>query len=108
LKTGEVWFGDLGAGLGREQSGIRPLLVISNADYLDLITELIVVIPCTSKDRGWLNHVEVTGEINFHKPTFAIVEQLKSVSRDRLLRRIGQADDSTMTEVGNWVNRFMR
>ena len=108
MKTGEVWFGDLGVGLERELSGIRPLLVISNVDYLDLITELIVVIPCTSKDRGWLNHVEVTGEINLHKPTFALVEQLKSVSRDRLLRRIGQADDSTMTEVGNWVNRFIR
>jgi mRNA interferase MazF len=108
LKTGELWFGDLGLGQGREQSGIRPLLIVSNRNYLSLITELLYVVPCTSRDRGWPNHIPVTGSLDLKRPTFALVEQFRVVSRSRLLRITGQADESTMTEVGVWINRWLK
>ena len=108
MRAGELWFGDLGSGVGREQSGIRPLLVVSNQQYQDLVSELLIVVPCTSKNRGWLNHVEVTGTLALKMPTFALVEQIRSVSRSRLLRPIGHTDNVTMSEVEVWINRLLK
>lgn len=105
---GDVWFGDLGSGVGREQSGIRPLLIVSNQNFLDLASDLVMVAPCTSRDRGWINHVEITGSVALKRPTFALTEQIRCVSRDRLLRHMGRADEATMSVVEIWINRFLK
>ena len=46
---------------GREQAGRRPVLVVASDLYLEQADTLAIVIPATTVDRGWPNHVRLRG-----------------------------------------------
>lgn len=108
MNAGELWWVDLGGGIGREQQGFRPALIISNSKYQEIVDSMIVLLPCTTRRRGWPNHVPIQGTLALGRNTFAMTEQLRSVARERLIRKVGQADETTMTEVGIWINRWLK
>lgn len=106
----EIWPGDivwaqLGPTVGREQAGRRPALVVSNAAYLELATELAVVVPLTTQDRGWDNHVEVGGRLP--RASWAMTEQVRTIDRKRLFGYITGADDETLDAVRVWLVDFL-
>jgi mRNA interferase MazF len=108
MKTGELWWVDLGNGIGREQHGFRPSLIISSSTYEEIVDSMTVLLPCTTRNRVWPNHVPVRGSSTLGRETFAMTEQPRSVSRQRFIRMIGQADEATMTEVATWIGRWLR
>ncbi len=103
---GDIYWADVEPVMGREQSGRRPVLVVSNLAYRQLVTELVVAVPLTTRDRGWENHVEVSGS-GLPRPSWAMTEQLRAISRERLGRLIGGADDETMDAVRVWLRDFL-
>ena len=44
---------------GREQSGRRPALVVASDLYLEQANTLMVIVPATTTDRGWPNHIRL-------------------------------------------------
>ncbi len=106
LRPGDVvWAAPDTAG-GREQAGRRPALVVSGRDYLNTVTTLAVVVPLTSVDRGWPNHVPVHGT-DLPRPTWAMTEQVRTISRDRIVDRAGTADFGTLDAVHTWIRDFL-
>ena len=97
-----VWIDDGGA-VGREQPGRRPWLIVSSVEFLRRTDDLLTAVPCTSRDRGWANHVELTGPTGLHTPTFAITEQIRTVSRQRIIGVAGTADAPSLREAMRWV-----
>lgn len=90
----------LGEPTGREQSGYRPVLVVSGAYYNSSIPSMLLVMPLTSKDRGWASHVEVTGENSgLDKPSWIMVEQLRALDRSKLRQFLGHIDETCLAEV---------
>ncbi len=103
---GDIVWADLDPVLGRAQAGRRPVLVVSNAAYLvDLIPDLAVMVPLTSRDRGWESHVEVGADLP--RPSWAMTEQVRTISRGRLGNLIGGADDETLDAVRVWLRDFL-
>jgi len=96
---GEVFWVDFGGGRGREQSGIRPAVVVSSAAFLESIDSLIHVVPVTTRDRGWPNHVEMRGATGLGSRSWAMTEQMRSASRERILRWTGSVDDDTFAAI---------
>jgi len=41
-------------------------------------------------------------------PTFAVTEQPRAVSRERMARPIGSVDDACLTEVMRWVGAWLQ
>lgn len=80
----EVWWADFDPQVGREQAGLRPAIVVGTSFACQLPNQLAFVVPCTTTDRHLPFHPQVT---SLERPMFAMCDQLKSVSRDRLLRR---------------------
>ena len=80
----EVWWADFDPQVGREQAGPRPAIVVGTAFACQLPNQLAFVVPCTTTDRQLPFHPQVTA---LERPTFAMCDQLKSVSRERLRRR---------------------
>jgi mRNA interferase MazF len=80
----QVWWADLNPVAGREQAGHRPVVVVSTAFHLRLTHgQVVTVVPLTTSKRPFLLHrVEVT--IPGHKPSYAITEQLRTISVQRL------------------------
>jgi mRNA interferase MazF len=107
MNPGEIWWIDLGRGVGREQSGPRPVLSISSMDYTDVVDSLAIVIPCTTKNRSWPNHIHLQGDLLIERDTFAMTEQIRTISRDRLIRPAGRVNSATMQQVGDWINRWL-
>jgi len=106
LTPGAVLWADLGQSQGREQADVRPCLVVSSRDHIREVDPLITVMPCTSHDRGWINHVPLRGELRLHRPTYIMTEQVRTVSRVRLLRPIGFADIECLQEALEWLHRW--
>ena len=108
LRRGAVVWVDLSPTRGREQRGLRPALVVSSDDYLAHVRGLVVVVPITAVDRGWPHHVPVTGElVNLPKLSFAMTEQPRTISVERIERRVGDADSATAASVDTWLRDFL-
>lgn len=86
---GDILWVDFGAGSGREQTGRRPAVVVSGHDYLRVADSLVIVVPVTSKSRGWVNHVPLEGVTALDRPSFAMTEQPRTISRQRVVGATG-------------------
>ena len=97
---GEVWVTELDPTRGREQRGTRPALVVS-ADPLNTgPAHLVVLVPLTRTDRGIPLHVRIDPPNGGVRETsFAMCEAVRSVSKERLVRRWGKVDAPTMRVV---------
>ena len=107
LFTGDVVWAELGPARGREQTGRRPLVIVASNDYLDTVDILAIAIPVTSTDRGWPNHVALAGATGLAKPSFAMTEQVITVSRERLTAVAGRVDDTTLATITTYLRDFL-
>ncbi len=93
---------------GREQAGRRPALVIASDLYLEQADTLAIIVPVTTNDRGWPNHVLMKGpDLALDHPSFAMTEQPRTVTRDRLFDLAGTVDGATMKQVYQWLRDFL-
>ncbi|MEO5534381.1 MAG: type II toxin-antitoxin system PemK/MazF family toxin [Pseudolysinimonas sp.] len=93
---GAVVWADFGEGRGPERAGIRPAVVVSSVRFLTSVDSLVHLIPATTRDRGWPNHVALRGQTGLAEQTWGMTEQLRSTSRQRVLRQTGSVDDATL------------
>ena len=105
LWPGDIVWAEFAPTVGREHSGRRPALVVANSTYLDLVDELAIVVPLTTHDRGWENHIEVGADLP--RRSWAMTEQVRTVDRRRLTGLIAGADDETMDAVRVWLVDFL-
>jgi mRNA interferase MazF len=98
---GEIWNADLDPTRGREQAGRRPVLIVSTDRFNEGPAELAVIVPITSKDKRIPWHVALhpgTGT-GLRVQSFAMVEAIRCISRERLAKRLGVATNPNMEEV---------
>lgn len=107
LERGDVVWAELSPKRGREQSGRRPALVVSSRGYLRTVTTLVVVLPVTTVERGWSNHVALRGDHGLARPSWAMTEQVCTISRDRVVAVAGGVDSPTMEEVDEWLRAML-
>lgn len=106
LAPGVVAWAALEPVRGREQGGHRPVLVVSSAGYLDAVTTLAIVLPITTTDRGWPNHISVDGPSGLDRPSWIMTEQPRTLSRDRITRVAGEVSAGCLASVRLWLSDF--
>src|SRR5215470_5528996 len=100
----EIWSVNLDPTKGREQAGRRPALVLSVDQFNHGPAELVVVIPITSKAKGIPFHVSVNPpEGGLNQLSFIKCEDVRSISKERLIQRLGVVTDQTLDEVEDRV-----
>lgn len=106
-RRAEIWLLDFGDPVGREQSGKRPAVVVS-ADLLnDSGAGVIVVVPITTAYRGLPSHIEIDrGTSGLDEVSYAKCEDVKSVSEQRLIGRLGAVDEQAIFQIGRAL-RFL-
>jgi mRNA interferase MazF len=98
-RRGEVWLVDFGEPVGREQSGRRPAVVVSADALNESRAGVVVVVPITTTYRGLPSHVEIDhGASGLDEVSYAKCEDVKSVSEQRLVGRLGSAGEEAMFE----------
>lgn len=107
LAPGSVAWATLEPVRGREQGGHRPVLVVSSLGYLDAATTLAIVLPITTVDRGWPNHVRVEGVSGLNRSSWIMTEQPRTLSRERLTGVAGTVTDACLASVRTWLGDFL-
>ncbi len=100
IYRGEVWLVNLNPTLGREQAGIRPALIVSENIFNQGYAELVIIVPITSQNKGIRSHVKISnGEGGLNLESFAKCEDIRSVSKQRLIKQLGIVSKQTIEEV---------
>lgn len=108
LTRGAVVWVQLDPTRGREQAGTRPAVVLSSDGYLAAVPDLAIVVPVTTRDRGWPHHVQLAGrELGLSRASFAMTEQPRTISRHRINRHAGRVDEATMDAISLWIKDFL-
>ena len=91
-RRGEVWLVDFGVPVGREQAGRRPAVVVSADPLNQSRAGVVIVVPCTSSRRDLPSHIELDDAVSgLDHASYAKCEDLKSISEERLVTRLGTA-----------------
>ena len=97
---GEIWLVNLDPTKGREQAGSRPALIVSVDRFNHGAAELVIACPITSRARGIPTHVQVDSpEGGLSLQSFIKCEDVRSISKSRLLNRFGAVSSETMRKV---------
>lgn len=107
-RRGEVWLADLDHVRGREQAGRRPVLVVSHDGFNRGPAELFIALPLTSKPRAIASRVAVIPpEGGLRKASWVVCEGIRSLSRDRLIHRLGSVERWSIEEVGRVLRSLL-
>jgi mRNA interferase MazF len=97
---GETWYAELDPVRGHEQAGRRPVLVVSTNLFNYGPADLAVVLPITSREKRIPWHVPlVAAEGGLKMDSFAMCEMVRSISLERLAKRIGKVKATTMAQI---------
>jgi mRNA interferase MazF len=94
MRRGEIWLVALDPTIGGEMQKTRPCLIVS-PDALVRGLRTVIVVPLTSRGRpaSFRPATEFRGV-----PGLVVLDQVRTVDKARLLRRLGKVDDKTLAE----------
>ena len=101
VKKGDLYFADLSPVVGSEQGGVRPVLVVQN-DVGNKHSPTVICAAITSKmNKAKLpTHVELdTRRCDMVKDSVILLEQLRTIDKQRLKERICHIDDELQKKV---------
>lgn len=102
----EVWLFDPEPTLGNEiGKKIRPCLIVSTNSWNKIRSGLTIIIPLTSIDKNIISHVRIDPpEGGLSTVSFAVCEQIRSISTERLKKRMGIIKSQTiLSEIHTWI-----
>jgi len=102
VKRGEIYYADLSPVVGSEQGGLRPILIVQN-DVGNKYSPTVIVAAITSQlTKAKLpTHIEVGQNYGLQKDSVILLEQIRTLDKQRLQEKIGELDSFKMTEVNN-------
>ena len=92
---GDIWLINLDPTVGSEIQKTRPCVIISPPEMHDHLRTAIVA-PMTTGSRPAGFRVEIEPE---HKKGLILLDQLRTVDKTRLVKKLGTISDKTLTHV---------
>jgi mRNA interferase MazF len=107
ILRGDVLWAHLGSPEGHEQSGRRPVLVISH-DVFNERSGTVIAVAITSQPQraGFPLTVELSGE-DLPKRSWVKISQIRTLSVTRLGARIGRVSPEEMVRVIEGLNEIV-
>lgn len=97
----EIFLADLEPVIGSEQGKVRPVIIISE-DSFNRVRRVLNVIPLTSLKEGrkiYPNEVLMPeGIASLPKASVALIHQIRTLDKSRMLRKMGMLTDSGLQE----------
>ena len=95
IKRFEVYLINLDPTIGSEICKARPCLIIS-PDEMNRYIATVIVAPMTTKGRDYPTRVQCSFK---GKEGQAVLDQLRTVDKSRLVQKLGRIDQQTQEEV---------
>jgi mRNA interferase MazF len=100
VKRGEVWLVTLDPTVGTEITKTRPCLIVS-PDEMNRVLRRVIVAPLTSGSHPAPFRVASTLR---GKPGLILLDQIRTVDRQRIVKRFGEVPDTTLKETLSVLN----
>ncbi len=97
-QRGDIYYADLGEGIGSEQAGYRPVVIIQN-NTGNKFSPTVIVASMTSRTATKAKlptHVFIDKTSGLEQPSIVLLEQLRTIDKRRLERYVGKLADTTM------------
>ncbi|MDZ4710543.1 MAG: type II toxin-antitoxin system PemK/MazF family toxin [Saprospiraceae bacterium] len=109
MKQGEIWSTDLNPTQGNEQAGQSPILIISG-DAMNLFTSLVIACPLTSiiKNLEGCVVINKSKENNLNSSSEILVFQVRSISKSKLIKRLGSVSPGIVKVVHEQLYHFLQ
>ena len=105
VKRGDIYYADLSPVVGSEQGGLRPVLIIQN-DVGNRYSPTVIAAAITSRmGKSRLpTHIDIYAErAGLQKDSVVLLEQVRTLDKQRLKEKMGHLDDGMMTQINNAI-----
>ena len=100
-RRGEVWLVNFNPAQGSGQKGIRPALIIQN-DIGNEVSPVTIVAAISSVIKLYPINVEIKpSESGLEKDSVVKLNQIRTVDKKRLIRKLGEVSSSKMKAVNS-------
>jgi len=109
MKQGEIWYADLNPTKVSEQSGLRPVAIISG-NLLNEHLPIVIVVPLATKIKNYKgNPILTPNKVNGLKTESEMLTfHVQSISKDRLVRKIGIIDTADLNLSMKTLNDILK
>lgn len=106
IKRGDIYYADLSPVVGSEQGGLRPVLIIQN-DIGNRYSPTVIAAAITSRlgKTKLPTHIDVYADrVGLQRDSVILLEQVRTIDKQRLREKMGHLDDSVMSEVDDAIS----
>lgn len=109
MKQGEIWFTDLNPVEGSEQSGFRPVVIISG-NVLNDHANVLICCPLTTKIKNYHgNAILKPNDVNgLQQISEVLTFHVRSLSKNRLKQKIGKISKIELGLIHGCLQDIMR
>ena len=107
ILRGEIRWADLNPVRGREQAGLRPVMILSQ-DIFNKCSGTVIAVAITSQPQtaGFPLTLELKSE-NMPKKSWLKISQIRTLSVERIGKVIGKASPAELTQVIDGLNEII-
>lgn len=107
ILRGEIRWADLNPVRGREQAGLRPVLILSQ-DIFNERSGTVIAMAITSQPQraGFPLTLELKSGI-LPKPSWVKISQIRTLSAERISKRIGRTSPEELAQVVEGLNEII-
>jgi mRNA interferase MazF len=107
ILRGEIRWANLTPTLGHEQSGLRPVLILSN-DVFNERMQIVIAIALTSKQPrfGFPLALEI-GSAELPKKSWALMGQVRTLSAERIGKKLGLVSVEEIDRIIEGLNEII-
>ena len=100
---GDIFYADLGKGVGSEQEGYRPVVIIqNNVGNRHSPTVIVAAISSRTATKSKLpTHYYIGTECGLEQPSIVLLEQLRTIDKRRLNNFVGRLSAGQITEMNH-------
>ncbi len=109
MKQGEIWYSDLEPVRGSEQSGKRPVVIVSGPT-MNTALQIIIVCPLTSVIKNIKGCIVIQkNQINnLKKDSEVLVLQVRTISKKRLSKKIGNITKDQIEQIKQGIDLYLK
>jgi len=101
INRGDIYYADLNPGIGSEQKGVRPVLVLQN-NIGNLNSTTIIIAPITIKNeikKMLPTHVKMDTVEGINEKSILLLEQIRTIDKRRLVKYVGKSNEDLLLKI---------
>ena len=99
MRQGEIWMSDLNPVIGSEQSGRRPVVILSG-NLMNKFLQVVITAPLTSKIKNYQGNpvLQPFSRNGLKMVSELMVFHIRSISKVRLIEKVGDIREEELKE----------